>query len=66
MVLLGMKQCEIAEEMGLSKYGVSIIVRPPVFHDRLARRRAEHDARLATGYVQGQLLGSLSARHFGV
>ena len=46
LLLLGMKQCDIADEMGLSKYGVSIIVRSPVFQDRLARRRTEHDARL--------------------
>ena len=60
LLLLGKRQCDIAEEMGLSKYGVSIIARSPVFQDQLARRRVEHNARLD----DREAARRLSAREF--
>jgi predicted transcriptional regulator len=44
LVLLGKKQTEIAEELGLSNYGVSVIINSPVFQEELGRRREEQNA----------------------
>ena len=38
-VLEGKKQKDIASEMGMSPYGISTIVRSPIFQNELSRRR---------------------------
>ncbi len=43
LLLIGKSQKEIALELSLSEYGISLIVNSPVFQNELARRRAEQN-----------------------